>query len=51
MPATSTHGAVLLLVDLQQGIDHPDWGVRNNPSAEQEIGRLLTRWRAEKWPV
>ena len=51
MQVTSTHGAVLLLIDLQRAIDHPDWGIRNNLSAEQEICRLLTRWRAEKWPV
>lgn len=49
--ASSTQGAVLLLIDLQKAIDHPDWGVRNNPSAEERIVRLLTRWRAEKWPV
>ena len=47
----SAHGAVLLLIDLQKAIDHPDWGVRNNRSAEAEIGRLLFRWRAERWPV
>ena len=51
MRTSSTRGAVLLLIDLQNAIDHPDWGVRNNPFAEEEISRLLTRWRAEKWPV
>ncbi|MFK4445387.1 nicotinamidase-related amidase [Caballeronia udeis] len=44
-------GSVLLLIDLQKAIDHPDWGVRNNPSAENEISRLLARWRTENWPV
>ena len=44
-------GSVLLLIDLQKAIDHPDWGVRNNPSAENEIRRLLAHWRAENWPV
>jgi nicotinamidase-related amidase len=44
-------GAVLLLIDLQQAIDHPSWGIRNNPRAEIEIGRLLLRWRGRGWPV
>jgi nicotinamidase-related amidase len=44
-------GAVLLLIDLQQAIDHPSWGVRNNPHAERQIGRLVARWRSEGWPV
>jgi len=47
----SAHGAVLLLIDLQKAIDHPDWGVRNNLMAEANIGRLLKHWRAAKWPV
>ena len=51
MHASSIRGSVLLLIDLQKAIDHPDWGVRNNPSAESEIRRLLVRWRAENWPV
>lgn len=46
-----TPGAVLLLIDLQQAIDHPSWGTRNNPDAEKNIRRLLDRWRAEGWPV
>ena len=51
MYAPSIRGSVLLLIDLQKAIDHPDWGVRNNPSAENEIRRLLAHWRAENWPV
>ena len=32
-------GAVLL-IDLQQAIDHPSWGQRNNPQAETQIALL-----------
>ncbi len=43
--------AVLLLIDLQQAIDHPSWGLRNNPQAEANIARLLAHWRQNGWPV
>ncbi|MCA3564117.1 MAG: cysteine hydrolase [Methylocystis sp.] len=42
---------VLLLIDLQNAIDHPSWGNRNNPDAEAQIGRLLMLWRERVWPV
>jgi nicotinamidase-related amidase len=42
---------VLLLIDLQNAIDHPSWGERNNPDAEVQIGRLLMLWRERAWPV
>jgi nicotinamidase-related amidase len=41
----------LLLIDLQRAIDHPDWGVRNNPGAEARIAQLLAFWRSRNWPV
>jgi nicotinamidase-related amidase len=41
----------LLLIDVQQGLDDPRWGARNNPDAEQQIGALLAAWRQAKWPV
>ena len=44
-------GAALLLIDLQQAIDHPDWGERNNPDAEGVIAALLAAWRAAGRPI
>ena len=44
----------LLLIDLQNAIDHPIWrahGERNNPQAEQRIATLLAVWRARRLPV
>jgi nicotinamidase-related amidase len=49
-PAIPYH-AVLLLIDLQQAVDHPSWGKRNNPNAEYNIARLLALWRENDWPV
>ncbi|WP_341801869.1 cysteine hydrolase family protein [Robbsia andropogonis] len=50
-PPLPQEGTLLLLIDLQKAIDDPSWGVRNNPSAEANIVRLLTCWRTAGWPV
>ncbi len=42
---------VLLIIDVQQGLDEPYWGRRCNPDAEQNMVRLLKAWRAGKMPV
>jgi nicotinamidase-related amidase len=43
--------ATLLLIDLQKAIDHPSWGVRNNPFAENNVARLLELWRKNNMPI
>jgi nicotinamidase-related amidase len=42
---------VLLPIDLQQAIDDPRWGPRNNPGAEERIAALLAAWRVASMPI
>jgi nicotinamidase-related amidase len=44
-------GAALIIIDVQKGLDEPYWGTRNNPAAEQNMGRLLAAWRRQGWPI
>lgn len=41
----------LVLIDVQEAFNHPDWGKRNNPGAETQISVLLTGWRNRVPPV
>jgi len=43
--------AALILVDLQQAIDHPSWGTRNNPDAEARCQKVLALWRTQNRTV
>lgn len=41
----------LLIIDMQQGMNNPELGRRNNPDAEQHMQALLTAWREAQRPV
>ncbi|RRV07291.1 cysteine hydrolase [Pseudomonas sp. v388] len=41
----------LIIIDMQQGINHPRLGRRNNPQAEQQASALLHAWRELARPV
>lgn len=36
---------------MQDGLDDPALGKRNNPDAESNMARLLATWRAHRWPT
>ncbi len=41
----------LVIIDMQNAIDDPSWGRRNNPDAEGNIASLLAAWRAAGLPL
>lgn len=49
--ATLPRNTALLIIDVQKGFDDPQWGPRNNPQAEENIGQLLEMWRRSSRPV
>ncbi|MGI9608553.1 MAG: isochorismatase family protein [Acidimicrobiales bacterium] len=44
-------GPVLVLIDVQVGLDAPEYGERNNPDAEAHMAELLATWRERQLPV
>ncbi len=51
LPNPLPREAALLVIDLQKAIDHPSWGERNNPQAEQNVAALLGAWRLTQRPI
>jgi nicotinamidase-related amidase len=51
MPASLGRDTALIVIDVQNAIDHPSWGLRNNPNAERNIASLLAAWRLTGRPV
>lgn len=43
--------AALVIIDMQNGINRPALGPRNNPDAERNIETLLSAWRATRRPI
>lgn len=43
--------SALIIVDVQKAFDNEKWGERNNVNAEENISRILKKWRKMKWPV
>lgn len=41
----------LVILDVQDAIDHPNWDGKNNPEYVVVIKRLLDHWRSNGWPV
>ncbi|MGP4082352.1 cysteine hydrolase family protein [Pseudalkalibacillus sp. R45] len=41
----------LIVIDVQQAFQHPNWGNRNNPEAEKNIAALIDDWRMNSRPV
>lgn len=51
MPLTLPSTAALLVIDVQQAIDAPYWGPRNNADGERNIAALIAGWRASGRPL
>ena len=41
----------LVVIDVQAAFDHPRWGPRNNPAADDNIASLVTAFHAAALPV
>jgi len=41
----------LVIIDVQNAMDSPQWGKRNNPELIPNLRRVLERWRELGWPA
>ena len=41
----------LLVIDVQEGFNDPQFGKRNNPDAEKNISLLINKWREKSYPI
>ncbi len=48
---SADQGPALIIIDVQEGLDDPRLGKRNNPDAESNMARLLKEWRRRGRPV
>jgi nicotinamidase-related amidase len=48
---TLPQNTALIVIDVQEGMDDPVHGRRNNPEAEGNIARLLSAWRRTGRPI
>jgi nicotinamidase-related amidase len=46
-----TDKTALIIIDVQDGLDDPRLGKRNNPDAESNMARLLAAWRTKRRPI
>ena len=46
-----TDNTALIIIDVQDGLDAPQLGQRNNPDAESNMARLLAEWRTKHRPI
>jgi nicotinamidase-related amidase len=46
-----TDKTALIIIDVQDGLDDPRLGKRNNPDAESNMARLLADWRRRGRPI
>jgi nicotinamidase-related amidase len=51
MNRTQQNAPALILIDIQKGFLDPVWGTRNNPAFEENVSRLLERWREKGFAI
>lgn len=51
VPPPLNRNTALVIIDVQNAMDAPEWGERNNPALVPNLQRVLKRWRELGWPV